>query len=113
MVGNFIKDNFKNVETYKINGKKWYKSTDVANRLKLTSIRALIQNYGENEKMVRNTVRNSGNQTTILISTDGLYRVLYNVKCELGVRFRVEVNKILYDVWGNDDDDNFLDELLE
>ena len=112
MVGNFIKDNFKNVETYKIDGKKWYKSTDVASRLKLTSIRALIQNYGENEKMVRNIVRNSGNQTSILISTSGLYRVLYNVKCELGVRFRVEVNKILDDIWA-ENDDNFLDELLE
>ena len=110
MVGNFIKENLKGVETCEINGVRWYKSVDVARILKLTSIRALIQNYNVSEKMVRNTEKESGNQTTILISRSGVYRVLYNVKCELGRRFREEVNKILEEVWGDEEDD-FLDEL--
>ena len=63
MIGNFIQEHFKNnIETFEINGKKCYKATDIAHILKLTSIRALIQNYNENEKMIRNTVKESGNQ---------------------------------------------------
>ena len=113
MVSNFIKENLKGVETCKINGVRWYKSVDVARILKLTSIRALIQNYNVSEKMVRNTEKESGNQTTILISRSGVYRVLYNVKCELGRRFREEVNKILEEVWGDEEEEDFLEELLE
>lgn len=114
MVGNFIQEYFGNgIETFEINGKKWYKATDIARILKLTSIRALIQNYSEDEKMIRNTVKESGNQQTIFISSGGLYRLLFNVKCELGVKFRKRVTGILDDLWlevdeeiGEDDEEN-------
>jgi prophage antirepressor-like protein len=99
MVGNFIQEYFGNVDTFEINGKKWYKATDIAHILKLTSIRALIQNYSEDEKMIRNTVKESGNQQTIFISSGGLYRLLFNVKCELGIKFRKRVTGILDDLW--------------
>jgi len=128
MVGNFIQEHFKNnIETFEINGKKWYKATDIAHILKLTSIRALIQNYSEDEKMIRNTVKESGNQQTIFINSGGLYRLLFNVKCELGVKFRKRVTGILDNLWlevgeelGEHDEENseensvydFLDEML-
>lgn len=100
MIGNFIQDHFENgIDIFEINGKKWYKATDIAHILKLTSIRALIQNYSEDEKMIRNTVKESGNQQTIFISSGGLYRLLFNVKCELGVKFRKRVTGILDDLW--------------
>lgn len=100
MIGNFIQEHFENgIETFEISGKKWYKATDIAHILKLTSIRALIQNYSEDEKMIRNTVKESGNQQTIFISSGGLYRLLFNVKCELGVKFRKRVTGILDDLW--------------
>ena len=100
MIGNFIQEYFGNgIETFEINGKRWYKATDIAHILKLTSIRALIQNYSEDEKMIRNTVKESGNQQTIFISSGGLYRLLFNVKCELGVKFRKRVTGILDGMW--------------
>lgn len=100
MIGNFIQEHFGNgIEAFEINGKRWYKATDIAHILKLTSIRALIQNYSEDEKMIRNTVKESGNQQTIFISSGGLYRLLFNVKCELGVKFRKRVTGILDDLW--------------
>lgn len=97
MRGNFIKDFFGciDIETIEIDGKKWYKGTDIARELKVTSIRALIQNYDEEEKKVINTVKETGNQVTIYISKIGVYRLLYNVKGECGVRFRRKVNEIL------------------
>lgn len=96
MCGNFIKDFFGiDIETIEIDGKKWYKGTDIARELKVTSIRALIQNYDEEEKKVINTVKETGNQVTIYISKIGVYRLLYNVKGEYGVRFRRKVNEIL------------------
>jgi prophage antirepressor-like protein len=114
MVDNFIQEYFRNnIETFEINGKKWYKATDIACILKLTSIRALIQNYSEDEKMIRNTVKEAGNQQTIFINSSGLYRLLFNVKCELGVKFRKRVTGILDDLWlevdeeiGEDDEEN-------
>ena len=84
--------------------KNWYKAKDIACRLRVTSIRALIQNYTIDEKEVRETVKESGNQRTIYLSEKGIYRLLYNIKSELGERFREESGNILSESYFVEDD---------
>ena len=111
MISNFIKEYFKDIEMEILKdelGKKryWFKAIDIAKILKVTSIRALIQNYTKNEKEVRETVKESGNQQTIYLSEKGIYRLLYNIKSELGERFRLESGSILSESYFVEDDND-------
>ena len=106
---NVIKEYFKDIETYDELGVCWYRAMDVSKVLKISSIRGLIQNYGDTEKEVRETARETGNQMTIYISTGGLYRLLYNIKGELGIKFRTEVKVILDEKYFGGIDLDFLD----
>lgn len=100
ILGNFIKDNFNEVEKFEEvddfgNETYWFKALDVERVLKVSYLRVIIKNYNENEKMVRNTKKGAGNQETLYLSSRGLYRVLYNVKSEKGSIFRSKIGEML------------------
>jgi hypothetical protein len=100
ILGNFIKEYFDKVEQIQeIDefGEKiyWFKALDVEKVLKISYLRVIIKNYNENEKIVRNTKKETGNQDTLYLSSRGLYRLLYNVKSEIGSKFRDKIGDML------------------
>jgi hypothetical protein len=100
ILGNFIKEYFDKVEQIQeIDefGEKiyWFKALDVEKVLRISYLRVIIKNYNENEKTVRNTKKETGNQDTLYLSSRGLYRLLYNVKSEIGNKFRKKIGDML------------------
>ena len=99
-LGDFIKEYFDKVEQIQeIDefGEKmyWFKALEVEKVLKISYMRVIIKNYNENEKTVRNTKKETGNQETLYLSSRGLYRLLYNVKSEIGSEFRKKIGNML------------------
>jgi prophage antirepressor-like protein len=68
-----------------VNDKKvyWFKASDIGKVLNLVNIRTSIMNYDEDERTVRTTYSSSGgNPDTIYLSSQGVYRLLYNSETE-------------------------------
>ena len=84
-----------------INNKKvyYFKASDVAKVLDISQIRSSIQNYDSDEKVVRkvNDLRGCEQDTTFLTS-QGVYRLLYNSKKDIAKKFRKWVGNILDDI---------------
>lgn len=100
ILGDFIKEYFDKVDQIQeIDefGEKiyWFKALDVEKVLNISYLRVIIKNYNENEKTVRNTKKETGNQDTLYLSSRGLYRLLYNVKSEIGSKFRKKIGNML------------------
>ena len=87
-----------------INNKKvyWFKAADIGNALKLSNIRVSIQNYDEDEKGVRKAYTIQGEQDTIYLSSQGVYRLLYNSKKDIAKKFRKWAGNILDDIIFNE-----------
>ena len=84
-----------------VNDKKiyYFKASDVGNVLGIVNIRTSIMNFDEDEKVVRTTYSsNSGNPDTIFLSSQGVYRLLYNSKKEVAKKFRKWAGDILDDI---------------
>ncbi len=84
-----------------INDKKiyYFKASDVGKVLDIVNIRTSIINFDEDEKVVRTTYSsNSGNPETIFLSSQGVYRLLYNSKKEIAKKFRKWAGNILDDI---------------
>jgi prophage antirepressor-like protein len=63
-------------------------------------------NFDEDEKVVRTTYSsNSGNPDTIFLSSQGVYRLLYNSKKEIAKKFRKWAGNILDDIIFNESDE--------
>ena len=78
-----IHDDINNKKTY------WFKASDVAKVLDLTNIRVSVQNYDDTEKGVRKAYSShSGNQETLFLSSQGIYRLLYSSKKPIAKNFR-------------------------
>jgi prophage antirepressor-like protein len=80
-----------------------FKASDVAKILDLSQIRSSIQNFDEDEKVVRlmNDVRGVSQNTTYLTSR-GVYRLLYSSKKSIAKKFRKWVSTILDDIIFNE-----------
>jgi prophage antirepressor-like protein len=65
-----------------VNNKKvyYFKASDIGNALGIVNIRTTIQNYeDEDERVVRKVYDPQGTpQNTIFLSSQGVYRLLYN-----------------------------------
>jgi len=84
-----------------INNKKtyWFKASDVAKVLDLTNIRVSVQNYDDTEKGVRKAYSShGGNQETMYLSSQGIYRLLYSSKKSIAKQFRKWIGDILDDL---------------
>jgi prophage antirepressor-like protein len=88
-----------------INSKKMYyfKASDIGKALGIVNIRSTIQNYDDDERVVRNVYDPYGTpQDTIFLSSQGVYRLLYNSKKELAKKFRKWAGNILDDIIFNE-----------
>jgi len=71
--------------------------------LNLTNIRVSIQNYDDDERVVRKAYDSNGTlQDTIFLSSRGVYRLLYNSKKEIAKKFRKWAGSILDDIVFNE-----------
>jgi prophage antirepressor-like protein len=88
-----------------VNNKKVYcfKASDIGKALNLTNIRASIQNYDEDEQVVRKAYDLRGcEQDTTFLTSQGVYRLLYNSKKEVAKKFRKWAGAILDDIIFNE-----------
>ena len=81
----------------------YFKASDIGKALNLSNIRASIQNYDEDEQVVRKVddLRGCAQDTTFLTS-QGVYRLLYNSKKEGAKKFRKWAGNILDDIIFNE-----------
>ena len=88
-----------------VNDKKiyWFKASDIGKVLNLVNIRTSIINYDEDERTVRTTYSSSGgNPDTVYLSSQGVYRLLYNSKKPEAKKFRKWAGNILDDIIFNE-----------
>ena len=84
-----------------VDNKKLYcfKANDIAKVLDILNIRQSIQNYDEDERVVRKVYDPYGTlQDTIFLTSRGVYRLLYNSKKEIAKKFRKWASNILDDI---------------
>jgi prophage antirepressor-like protein len=88
-----------------INHKKvyYFKAIDIGKALDLTNIRVSIQNYDEDEVVVRKAYDPYGTlQDTTFLTSQGVYRLLYNSKKPIAKKFRKWAGAILDDIIFNE-----------
>jgi prophage antirepressor-like protein len=88
-----------------IDDKKIYcfKANDVGKVLGILNIRQSIQNYDDDERVVRKVYDPQGTlQDTIFLTSGGVYRLLYNSKKEVAKKFRKWAGSILDDIIFNE-----------
>jgi prophage antirepressor-like protein len=82
----------------------YFKALDIGKALGIVNIRSTIQNYeDEDERVVRNVYDPYGTlQDTLFLSSQGVYRLLYNSKKEIAKKFRKWAGNILDDIIFNE-----------
>ena len=81
----------------------YFKAADIGKVLGIVNIRTSIMNFDDDEKIVRTTYSsNSGNPETIFLTSQGVYRLLYNSKKEVAKKFRKWAGSILDDIIFNE-----------
>ena len=81
----------------------YFKATDVGKALNLTNIAVSIQNYDDDEKVIRKAYDLRGcEQDTTFLSSQGVYRLLYNSKKDIAKKFRKWAGAILDDIIFNE-----------
>lgn len=81
----------------------YFKASDVGKALGIVNIRSTIQNYNDDERVVRNVYDPQGTpQDTIFLSSQGVYHLLYNSKKETAKKFRKWAGNILDDIIFNE-----------
>jgi prophage antirepressor-like protein len=88
-----------------INSKKvyYFKANDIGKVLNLTNIAVSIQNYDEDERVIRKAYDTTHReQDTTFLTSQGVYRLLYNSKKEIAKKFRKWAGSILDDIIFNE-----------
>jgi prophage antirepressor-like protein len=81
----------------------YFKASDIGKALNLTNIRVSIQNFDEDEQVVRKAYDLRGcEQDTTFLTSQGVYRLLYNSKKEVAKKFRKWAGNILDDIIFNE-----------
>lgn len=91
--------------TENIDDKKIYcfKASDIGKALNIVNIRTSIMNFDEDEQVVRKAYDLRGcEQDTIFLTSQGVYRLLYNSKKEAAKKFRKWAGNILDDIIFNE-----------
>jgi hypothetical protein len=78
--------------------KKWILANDIAKVLNIKFIRKTIQNFDNDERGSFSVKTNGGVQESTFLSSDGVYRLLFNFKHVEAKKFRKWACKILNDV---------------
>ena len=87
---------YENVDNKKI---YYFKASDIGKALNLTNIRQSIQHYDEDEQVVRKAYDLRGcEQNTTFLTSQGVYRLLYNSKKDIAKKFRKWAGAILDDI---------------
>ena len=77
----------------------YFKASDIGKILDIVNIRTTIQNFDDDEKVVRKAYDLRGaEQDTTFLTSQGVYRVLYNSKKDISKKFRKWVGNILDDI---------------
>jgi prophage antirepressor-like protein len=83
------------------NSKKvyYFKASDIGKALKLSNIAVSIQHYDEDERVIRKAYDTTHReQDTTFLTSQGVYRLLYNSKKEIAKKFRKWAGNILDDI---------------
>jgi prophage antirepressor-like protein len=82
----------------------YFKASDVGKVLGIVNIHSTIQNYeGDDERVIRKAYDPQMNlQNTTFLSSQGVYRLLYNSKKEIAKKFRKWAGNILDDIIFNE-----------
>lgn len=88
---------FKTIENNNIT-KNWIRAIDVAKVLNIKCIYSSVQNYDTDEKGLHEVQTLGGAQKMLFLTTDGIYRLLFNSKKPEAKKFRKWACKILNDV---------------
>jgi prophage antirepressor-like protein len=92
-----LQENLDNKKIY------YFKGSDIGKALHLTNIRQSIQSYDDDEKVVRKAYDPQGTlQDTVFLTSQGVYRLLYNSKKEAAKKFRKWAGNILDDIIFNE-----------
>lgn len=88
-----------------INDKKvyYFKASDIGKALNLTNIAVSIQNYDDDERVLREAYDTTDRlQNTTFLTSQGVYRLLYNSKKPIAKKFRKWAGDILDDIIFNE-----------
>ena len=81
----------------------YFKASDIGKALKLTNIAVSIQHYDEDERVIRKAYDTTNReQDTTFLTSQGVYRLLYNSKKEIAKKFRKWAGNILDDIIFNE-----------
>ena len=81
----------------------YFKASDIGKALKLTNIAVSIQHYDEDERVIRKAYDTTNReQDTTFLTSQGVYRLLYNSKKESAKKFRKWAGDILDDIIFNE-----------
>jgi prophage antirepressor-like protein len=84
-----------------MNNKKvyYFKATDIGKALQLSNVAVSIQHYDDDERVIRKAYDTANRQQdTMFLTSQGVYRLLYNSKKEIAKKFRKWVGDILDDI---------------
>lgn len=85
------------------NKKQYYfKADDIGKVLDIVNIRASIQNFNESERGVKYIDTPGGKQQATFLTSQGVYRLLYNSKKPMAEKFRKWAGDILDDIIFNE-----------
>jgi prophage antirepressor-like protein len=80
-----------------------FKGNDIGKAVGIVNIHSTIQNYEENERVIRKAYDLQGNlQDTVFLTSKGVYRLLYNSKKPAAKKFRNWAGDILDDIIFNE-----------
>lgn len=81
----------------------YFKASDIGKALNLTNIAVSIQHYDEDERVIRKAYDTTKRlQDTVFLSSQGVYRLLYNSKKPIAKKFRKWAGNILDDIIFNE-----------
>lgn len=77
----------------------WFRASDIGKVLGLVNINVSIQNYDTHERGLRKAYTpEGGTQQALFLTSQGVYRLLYNSKKDIAKKFRKWVGNILDDI---------------
>jgi prophage antirepressor-like protein len=81
----------------------YFKASDIGKALKLSNIAVSIQHYDEDERVIRKAYDTTNReQDTTFLTSQGVYRLLYNSKKPVAKKFRKWAGNILDDIIFNE-----------
>lgn len=90
----------------------WFRASDIGKVLGLSNINVSIQNYDDHERGLRKAYTpEGGTQQALFLTSQGVYRLLYNSKKDIAKKFRKWAGGILDDIIFNES--NQLKEQIE